>query len=245
MDIITLVATISEWLGVIAVTMILRASPRFQPRKLDFLYPRREGMVSLTLFALILIIAFFFYQSTLHSSVSAPSGVLDLLWQQLTLALISLAAFVAALFIRKQPALSVLWGRPLLGSSIRLGLALVFLTIFLRGMINTLLKGVSATQGYALLGCLGVSLAEETIFRGYLQPRLGAWLGSRRGWLAASAMFALWQIPRLMSDPVTLPLKLVLVTIQGLILGWATQKSGHVLGPALYRTVSMWTEYLV
>ena len=34
---------------------------------------------------------------------------------------------------------------------------------------------------------------------------------------------------------------LLLVTlIQGLLLGWIMQKSGHVLAPILYRAVSLW-----
>ena len=52
----------SELIGVIAVTLLLTLSPRFrQQRVLTFRYPRREGIVALSLFAVTLVTAILFF----------------------------------------------------------------------------------------------------------------------------------------------------------------------------------------
>ncbi len=52
-----LIITLVEWMGIIAVTMILAISPAFQRRRpVKFVYPRREVLVSLGLVALSAVI---------------------------------------------------------------------------------------------------------------------------------------------------------------------------------------------
>lgn len=106
----------------------------------------------------------------------------------------------------------------------------------------TILAGVSSPQTGLLLVYLVWAFAEETIFRGYIQPRLQSRIGKRWGWLATAGMFTLWQLPgRLWILPfASFWVVLVISFIQGLILGWVMEKSGHVLAPILYRTVSAW-----
>jgi len=231
---------LSEWLGVIAVIWLVQLSKSFKPQPLGFRYPRREGYVSLGLFALLLVFAFFFF-----TSVAKPADPIGLLWQRLAVAGISALPFILALLVRGQPPRSAGWGRAMLGSSFRVGLALAFLTIFLRGKIYSLINGVSSAEMYALLAWVGISLVEESIFRGYLQLRLSSWLGDRWGWLASAGLFVVWQVPRLMANPANLLVNLGLAAVQGLILGWLVRKSGHVLAGALYRAISEWAGYLL
>ncbi len=191
------------------------------------------------LFASILALAYFFF-----TRVGAASNTLGLLWQRLTVDGIALAIFALALLGRGQPLLSAGWRRTSLGPGLRLGLALAFLTIFLRGKIFSLLNGISGPEAYALLACLGIGLAEETIFRGYIQLRLCFWLGTRWGWLATAGLYVIWQLPRLAADPASLPLNLLLVAVQGLLLGWLALTSGGVLAPALYHAISEWVGFI-
>lgn len=121
---------------------------------------------------------------------------------------------------------------------------LVFLTIFLRGKIFSLLNGVTAEEGFTLLVLIGISFAEESIFRGYIQMRLSSWLGDRNGWLLTSLLFVLWHLPRLIQNPTVLWANLGLLVVQSVLLGWAMQKGGHVIAPALYRAISDWLNIL-
>jgi membrane protease YdiL (CAAX protease family) len=230
---------VSEWLGVAAVIWLVRASTRLKVHPVGFKYPAREGYVSLGLFVSILALAYFFF-----TRVNRAPDALGLLWQRLVVDGIALAIFGMALLGRVQPLRSAGWGRATLSAALRLGLALVFLTIFLRGKVFTIINGISAQAGLALLACLGIGLAEETIFRGYIQSRMCFWLGERWGWLATAGLFLVWQTPRLAADPANLPLNLLVVAVQSLLLGWLAQTSGNVLAPTLYRAISEWVGFL-
>jgi len=236
-------ANLSEWIGVVAVTLILALNRRFKRPSLSFKYPRRESAYALSLYGLILILAFAFYLGAANRlTPGAPALPVDL-WQRLFLAGLSLAPFLVALRWRGQPLRSTGWGRAALKPSLYLGLALVFLTLFLRAKLFSLLDGVTSAEGCALLLWLGICLAEESIFRGYIQLRLSARWGERPGWLLAALLYTLWHLPRLWASPATLAANLTLVAIQGLLLGWVAQKGGHLLAPILYRTVSEWIVY--
>ena len=88
-------------------------------------------------------------------------------------------------------------------------------------------------------------MAEETVFRGYIQPRLISRLGEIPGWLLTSVVFALWQIPRLLGEPSqTLLIGVGIGLVQGLVAGWVMQKTRHVLAPGLYRAISGWIAFL-
>jgi membrane protease YdiL (CAAX protease family) len=230
---------VSEWLGVVAVTWLVRLSARLKVRPVAFKYKTREGYVSLGLFLSILALAYFYF-----TRVNPAPDWLGLLWQRLVVDGIALAIFVVALLGRGQPLFSAGWGRATISLAFRIGLALAFLTIFLRGKVFSIINGVSGQEGLALLVCLGIGLAEETIFRGYIQLRLCFWLGERWGWLATAGLFLIWQIPRLAADPANLPLNLLVVAGQGLVSGWLAQSTGGVIAPAIYRAISEWVGFL-
>ncbi len=230
----------AEVIGVIAVIMIASTSPAVRNRRpLQFKYPIRESVISLGGFALALIVAFILY-----INFYTPIQSSDLPWQRAVTAAVALIPFAAALIIRGQPLLSVGWGKANQGIGVRVGLSLAFITIILAGKGMNLLNGVTREEGLTLVYWMIVALAEETIFRGFIQPRLASWLGENWGWLATSALFAAWQLPHLIANPATLVLRLGLALLQGLLLGWVMRKTGHVLAPALYRAISEWMAFI-
>ena len=241
-----LLLLLSEYLGVIAVTMLASISPRLKRRPLIFKYPKREGIIASSLFLMILIM-----NVILHSEgfqIGNTLGLSDqntILWERLIISFICLAPFVLALLIRKQPLLSTGWNKSIWGSAVRLGISLVFLALFLRGKIFLIINGISAEEGQALLLWLGIAFAEENIFRGYMQPRLSAWSGGRFGWIIAGLFFTLWHLPRLLILPGDLIYNIGYVLIQGMVLGWVFRKGGHALPNILYRTVSEWLWFVV
>jgi membrane protease YdiL (CAAX protease family) len=232
---------LSEWLGVIAVLMILQRTGSLKIRPTLFQYPQREKWAALGVYALALAIAVMVYRLPFTPAVIPGLSASPGLEKQAFLALLCLLPAIVALLYRKQPLLSAGWGRrTALNMGLRVGLMLVFLTIFLRGKIYSLLGGLTAAEGMALLALVILSLAEETLFRGFLQLRLCSWLGDRYGWLITALLFLIWQVPRLLLNPAEFWLNLGMRAIQSLLAGWIMLKCNHVLAPALYRSVSDW-----
>ncbi len=241
----TLLLTLAEYIGVVAVTMIAAISPGFANRRpLVFKYPRREGIISLILFVLILLVNFLVISSGTVAPLGRLGGNFGELWPRLLVAFLSLLAFGAALLVRRQPLLSIGWSRQLLGQSFRMGITLVFLTVFLRGQFMTLVRGITAAQGYILIAWTLIALVEETIFRGFIQLRLTSWLGDIAGWLITALLFVVWQVPFLLTNPAALPINLVLAVLRALLLGWIMRRTGHVLSLVMWRAVSEWLFYI-
>ena len=240
MDSRTLILAGSEVMGVIAVMLLAGLSKSIRQRPLlGFKYPRREAVISLTLFSLLLALSILFYSGT----IPTPQPFVNIpreLWQQLVAGLAALLLVLALLYVRRQPIRSAGWNKAMLSPSLRLGLALAFLAVFLRGAIFSLMDGVSPAELSGLVVWLLLALAETTIFQGYIQLRLTSFFGDRFGWLAAAAVFLLWQLPRLLLQPETLWVRLGLAAVQALLLSWLMKRSGHVAGIALYRAVSEW-----
>ena len=238
-------ALASEMLGVISVTLLVGLNPRIrQQPPLTFKYPRREGLISLLLFALILAFNFLVMNgSILQPSMSSPA--LDQVYLQMVAAVAGAVLVGAALIYRRQPIRSAGWNQKLISPALQAGIAIVLLSIFLRGMLSRLLAGVSGEQSSALLLLLVLALAEETVFRGYIQLRLMAWLGAYPGWLVTGGLFVIWQIPHLLSlSGSALYVQLGIALVQGLLAGWMMMRCRHVLAPALYRAISLWLTFL-
>jgi len=228
--------------------MLIGTSPRFKNiRPIAFLYPRREGIFSLYFFSLIFIFAVIYYTPAL-----SPSPLIDLFFDKLLqgifwFCLVCLVPLLILIQVRKQPWRSAGWPADRLNSSLRLSLALVFLTLFLRGALYRLLDGISRQEIQNLLFWLGIALIEETIFRGFFQTRFSNWLGKNRGWFLTAFLFSVWNIPRFMYSPhpllLTLPLSLAFTFLQGLLLGWIYTKNGHVAAGGIYSALSAWISY--
>lgn len=235
MNFTPLLAQLSEWLGIVAVAMLAGTSARFLYRPIVFRYARREVVVTFSLFALVLVVEFIYYSVGGSSQPGLP--------EHFIFAALSLAPFLLALRVRQQPIRSAGWGKQMLRPSLLLGLGLGLLSLFLRGKIFTIMHGISSTQAAALLFWLGISLAEETIFRGYIRLRLVSAFGQWPAIIISALLFTMWQIPMLLVThlPIgTVSVSLVYALGQGLLLGFIAQKSQNVLAPALYRAFSQW-----
>lgn len=233
-----LILLAAEYIGVIAVLMLLGLSPRVRAkREVKFIYPRREGLYALGGFAAILAIAVIFYSKSGGSDLQAS----------LMLAALSALPFAAFLLVRRQPIRSAGWNPANLRIGLLVGLTLAILTIFLRNRFNYIVRGMPAEQFTMLLYWLGICLLEESIFRGYMQPRLSAWLGEIPGWVLAAAFFALWRVPLWLAVDQSLLAMLPtlgITFVQGMVLGYIQRKTGSVLAPGLYRAVSTWVSLL-
>lgn len=245
MDIKFWLGYVSEWLGAIAVVMIAAVSPLLKKvRRIEFRFPRREATFALTLFALIYFFTFQYFTSDIFNflkiaATSFPGGENA---ERMLLSMISLVPFALALLLRGQPLKSAGWGRENLRAGLIVGLLLVFLSIFLRGKFIALLDGITPAEGSLLFVILLLCLAEETIFRGYIQLRLMSFLGNTWGWLATAALYLMWQLPgRVVLHPLEeVWVSLVIAGVQGLLLGWIMRKTGHVTSTILFRAVAAW-----
>lgn len=249
MDFRYYVAFISEWLGAFGTSWLLSFSPRFRSPTVGFVYARRDGLVALSAYVLILVFAFFFYANTTpvfpEPLRMAPAPV-HALAQALLVAGVALLVYVAALVLRKQPVRSIGWNPALLKPGLQMGFAIAVLTVFLRNQVMNIFAGLPSERLYPLLLALPLAIAEETIFRGYIQMRLAWWLKPAPGIILTAALFALWHLPpwidRLPTQ--TILTLLALTFVQGLVQGWIMHKSGHVAAPALYRAFAIWMQYL-
>jgi membrane protease YdiL (CAAX protease family) len=241
-DLLILIA--AEWIGVIAVGMLAGLSPKLQKvRPLQFLFPRREASVTFSTNAIMFVFSIYLYWR-FFTATSEP-GVInsDVLWQRIILDVLTLSAFGASLVIRKQPLRSALWGKDALRPNIQFGLLLAILVIFLRGKIFAIINGVDAIEGQVLLQLLIISICEVTVFFGFTQPRLSSRFGEVPGWIISGVLYALWQVIPLALHGATGQAALFQVGLaigQGMILGWITKKSRHVLAPIIYLALSQW-----
>ncbi len=239
----TMILIAAEWIGVIALGMLAGLSPQIQKTKpLQFLFPRREASVTFSLNAAIFIFAIFLYKY--FFTAIAEFAVIDseVLMQRIILDICALLVFGAALIFRKQPVRSALWGKDGLRPNLQFGLLLVAMTIFLRGKIFSITNGVDSGEAVALGQLLVIALCEVTIFFGFSQPRLSSRFGSNIGWLSPlDYLHSASDPPALHGAAGPIAVYQVLMAIgQGLILGWISQKSRHVLGAAFYLTLSQW-----
>jgi membrane protease YdiL (CAAX protease family) len=235
-----LIALLSDALGAIAVVMLLGLNQRFRHPQLTFRHPRREGLTALLILLGCLGLGWFLLPHSVSLTWVPQSQAL--LNQRLRLALLSLLPFGLLLILNRQPLRSVRLGKAWLMPGLQMGLALIFLSLFLRGKFMALFSGLSAEQVNGLFLWLGLCLTEETVQRGYVQARLEAWLGVRNGWLLTSLLSVAWQLPIWL--PAVSGQRLLLFAgisfFQALILGWMARRTHHIVAPALWRTVSSW-----
>lgn len=251
MNFMFVVALFTEYIGIIAVTMIMGLSPRFKRRPLVFQFPRREGLVSLGL----LVLAGAAQWALLPRAAEAlglPAastgdftftimnlGTRVLIWGLLLL------PFGASLLIRRQPLLSVGLGRQTWNASLQLGVALALMAVFLRGKVYPIINGaVQAPQLIFLLAALVMAFVEESIFRGFVMLRLSAWLGQTWGWLLSAVLYVIWCLPeRIYLQHLAWPdlgIDLALLLAFGLLQGWIMRKSGQIVAPTLFNAFHRW-----
>ncbi|HEY3344898.1 MAG TPA: CPBP family intramembrane glutamic endopeptidase [Anaerolineaceae bacterium] len=251
-----LIIFLVEWMGVVAVTLLLSLSPAFKTRRpVKFVFARREVIIALALF--VAITAFLgFVVSRSQQPILPPVSLAltnprttfvytpDDLLRQAALTGAMLIPFLLALAIRRQPLLSAGLSRRVLKPGLQLGAALALITIFLTNKTYSILYGLSTSQGIYLVAMLVVAFVEEFIFRGYIQLRLMDWLGETWGWIATAVLFVVWQLPqRLLVEGGTLAdtaIRLGVMLVFGLLLGWIMRRSGSVLATTLFHAAHNW-----
>ena len=236
---------VSEWLGVIAIMWALRLIPAFKFAPVGFVYPLREGIISLSLYASVLLVAIVMMAGRMQFNLGAPADVPLALWVRLLVGGLGALVFGLSLLVRRQPLLSAGWNRKRLNNSARLALVLAILSIFLRGKAYAITNGFTPAEVSMLLTWVGIALAEETIFRGFIQMRLNAWMGERYGWLATAGLFIVWSVPFALTSPETMAVRLAFVAAQSLLLGYLAQRTGHILPVFVYRAISEWLVFAV
>lgn len=237
----TWVALFSEAIGVIAVVMLLGLSPRFKHRAVIFRSARYEGWTSLGLFGAVLTLTYVLFPWQ-GLSTFVPVQLEDL-WPRLAVSLVGAGLILlVVLVLRRQPLLSVLLGRKTLGAAFQMGLALVFLSIFLRAKIRALFGGIGEDAVTALFAWAGIAAGQEIVLRGYLQTRLMGWLGNTFGWLLASVLSVAWMLPLWLPNANIGQAALFagVALAQALLLGWIARRSGHLLAGILFYTITCW-----
>lgn len=237
---------ISEWLGVGALTWISGLSKRFQRRPIKFLYQRRENIFTFSMFALALLIGWLIKaQWNLAFTIEAGNLPPELVLR-LALAVVLLVPFLIALLYRRQPARTLGWSGTF-KPSLQLGFGLLALVVFLHGKFFSLINHASTATGVLILILLAIALLEESVFRGYIFIRLTAGFGEIPGLVMTALLSTLWQTIFFInfSAPLGAILAGITVTlVQSLILGWIMLKAGHVIAPALYKTVAELVQFL-
>jgi len=140
------------------------------------------------------------------------------------------------------------WGRERLGRAVGLGVLLGAAALLLRARPFAPERLALADTWWALATYAVVAVAEETLFRGFLQRRLVAWLGRWWGWLATSLLFTAIHLPaRLLGgDPLAHALTYAAVQLlpMALLFGGAMLAANHAAAPALLHLAWNWASVI-
>jgi membrane protease YdiL (CAAX protease family) len=115
-------------------------------------------------------------------------------------------------------------------------------------------RTVSSPVGYPLAGAVGVAtfeqvaVAEEALFRGFLQSGLSRAWGENAGWVVGSLIFGAAHAPNAYFVPEGQRAKYLLVgvpflTLGGAYLGWVYRHAGYRLAPST--AVHFWYDLLI
>ncbi|MCE1253445.1 MAG: CPBP family intramembrane metalloprotease [Anaerolineae bacterium] len=237
---------VSEWLGIIALAWLIQLSGRFNFRPIGFVYARREGIISLSLYSALLLTSVVLTTPQISAGIKSPlAEVPQNLWLRLILSALAALIFGLTMLVRRQPLRSIGWDPKRFGFSWRLALPIILLTVFLRSKVDSLINGLTSSEINLLLVWLVIALVEETVFRGFIQLRLNYWMGNPTGWLATALLYVLWSLPFYLATPELLVYKVLVTVIQALVLGWLMQKSTQILPVAVYRLLTEWLFYTV
>jgi membrane protease YdiL (CAAX protease family) len=238
---------LSEWLGVGSLTWLAGLSPKFHRRPMNFLYQRRENIITFSMLALALLLGFFvkreFNLADSFNLFSLPEEV----FLRFILAIVLLAPFVIALIYRRQPIRTLGWNQITFRPSWQLGLAIVILVIFLHGKIFAIINNFTSATGFLFLALLIIAVIEESVFRGYIFLRMTSGFGKVAGIAITILISTVWQAAFFVdfgAAPEVFMPKLLIILVQSFLLSWIMEKSGHALAPALYAAVANFMIFL-
>ncbi len=239
-------ANLAELMGVLGLTMLIGISPRIKAiPPVGFKYPQREGKISLSLAAVLIVFSVLVHLFG-NQLLTSQTWVSPEFSELLLMTIQATAALVLVLFLlwkRGQPLKSTGWHPLLRKISIQFAIAVVFLTVFLQGKLFVILDGVDSSRWTAFLLLLIITFSEETVFRGYLQMRLSSYWNPITAWLVTAGLFVLWQLPGVIPELDFANggvFVLILLVLRALLVGWMMLKTRHIFAPAIYRALFAW-----
>ena len=225
-------------LSAVVCTVLMQYVVRIETPKIGFSAPPREALVAVIPLSILVVLTTIVFlgasatESSVASEVQRTSYTLGNAVRQLFLNAAIFLPFGITMLVRKQGLSTIGMGLRNLRSSLLVGLSASLVAIAVFGKLDSAFW-FSADTLYRLIAQVGVGMSEEAIFRGYLQSRFSAWLGSDRGWLLVAAVFALVHIPQRMESGISgneLAVDMIVLVIWGLAFGWAMKKMGNIAG---------------
>jgi len=230
------------------VIYVLTRAMRCQPPKITFSRPRLEALLALPAawYPFILLFAIAILQGPTTVGSTPREYSLPMVISQLFAHSNFLLPMFVLLLLRRQDFASIGWSRHNLGRSVLLGVALgggmTAAQMVMRAVGITSL--LDRQHFYAFLSCAIVGFGEETLYRGYLQTRMIAWLGDWPGWLTTGVLMALVHIPSrlfiLGLSPLAAVLNVLSLIPVSLLLGYLMLRTGNVVAPGILHLFADW-----
>jgi len=180
---------------------------------------------------------------------SAENYDLNTVIQHAIMALLAFGPVVLVMKMRREPWASAGVTTRELGRATLVGAALFVLgtsvvLVFHPDGPAALLGRFSTHHLWSLAAFAIVGFGEEFAFRGYLQTRLVAWLGTATGWVAASLIMALAHVVQRMAVQGLGPVEALLSSLAllpiSLFAGYVMLRTGNVMAPGLFHTMANW-----
>jgi membrane protease YdiL (CAAX protease family) len=241
----------ATWLGAVVLTSVARRLHRFDRGLIAFERPRAEALVaSAAVLAQIAIVAVIFVVRATSPPAPAiePPARYDVsrLFVQVAIAAATFAPILAVLLLGRQGPSTIGLSTRDLGAQVLLGLAVGAVAVLALGKAGAV-AAAGGPEALRLVAFLAVGFEEEIVYRGFLQTRLVAWSGERRGWLLASAAFALAHVPQDLASDGLVPMVAVELALQlvfGLVFGWVALRVGGVWATGIAHGFADWVGWL-
>lgn len=217
--------------------------------------PRRSSLVAIVLLVAILaaaIVGLLIYSWVTGTPIS-QSSVREKLESPLAwIALATIPVYILPVVIitmrRKESLESIGITTKNLWQSIVIGVILSAAIILLSNPKNIQkLPLIGMSHVIALFFYAVVGFGEEFLFRGYLQNRLVAWLGTWGGLLLTAAIFVMFHIPQTLmlgSDWERVLMKTANYVPIALFLGFVMLRTGNLMTIGLFHTFANWVSVL-
>lgn len=169
---------------------------------------------------------------------------------QMLVALVAAGPVFIVMRLRKEPLASAGASANALGHSLAVSVPLLA-ALAVWFLVTQWGEGIDLFQvrsAWALLQFLIVGLAEEFVYRGYLQTRLIGWLGLYRGWILASVLMAMAHVGHRvvtlgMTGTQALLSSASLVPVS-LFLGFVMVRTRSIVAPGLLHAAINWVDLL-
>ena len=140
------------------------------------------------------------------------------------------------------------WGRERMRRAVGLGVLLGAGVLLVQARPFAPVRLAVADTWWALITYAVVALAEETLFRGFLQGRLTVWLGHWWGYLVTALLFTAVHLPARLLGGEPLASALTYVAVQllpmALLFGGAMLLADHAAAPTLLHLAWNWASVI-